>query len=183
MYGKALIKSGITFILGSLLMMSINTVYAEIDSYNNDVLLSNMVVDSIKTNYKEFNAKANEFKENLDSTYDSFDFYLDDYGTKGEVASNNMSNLRNDVVELKESSMALYKYCLYGINNSETKSMCKAFEENYKGIVNSYKVVLSDYNDILEQYNVYASAKSMDIVDKLNVELPVTIDKIYDKIK
>lgn len=183
MYGKALIKSGITFILGSLLMMSINTVYAEIDSYNNDILLSNMIIDNIKTNYKEFNTKANTFKDNLDTTYDSFNFYLDDYNIKGEVASNNVSNLRNDVIELKENSLELYKYCLYEINNNETKSMCKAFEENYKGIVSSYKLALNDYNDILEQYNVYAVSKSMDKVDKLNVELPVTIDKIYDKIK
>ena len=183
MYGKAFIKSGITFILGSLLMMSINTVYAEINSYNNDVLLSNMVIDNIKTNYKEFNVKANEFKDNLDTTYDSFNFYLDDYTVKGEIASNNMSNLRNDMINLKDSSLALYKYCLYEINNVETKSMCKTFEENYKGIVKSYKLVLNDYNDILDQYNVYALSKSMDIVDKVNVDLPVTIDKIYDKIK
>ena len=69
------------------------------------------------------------------------------------------------------------------INNYETISMCKAFKDNYKGIVSSYKVALKDYNDILEQYNVYALSNSMDIVDKLSIELPITIDKIYDKIK
>ena len=137
MYGKALIKSGITFILGAFLMMSINTVYAEIDSYNNDVLLSNMVIDNIKTNYKEFNDKAKMYKDNLNTTYDSFNFYLDDYNTKGVIASNNVSNLRKDMIDLRESSLALYKYCLYNINNIETKSMCKAFEDNYKGIVSS----------------------------------------------
>ena len=89
MYGKTLIKSGITFIIASLIFMSINKVYAEIDSYKYDVSLSDSIVNNIKVNYVEFNKEANDYKTNLDSVYESFDFYLEDYVTKNVIVMDN----------------------------------------------------------------------------------------------
>ena len=182
MYGKALIKSGITFIIASLIFMSINKVYAEIDSYKYDVLLSENIVNNIKYNYVEFNKEANNYKTNLDSVYESFDFYLEDYQTKNIVVMDNMNNTNKTLYALEFSAFNLYKYCLYNINNEETKSMCKTFEVNYLGIVDSYKKMLQDYNGILEQYNNYAMTRSLDKVKKLDVKLPNTMETIYEKI-
>ena len=182
MYGKALIKSGITFIIASLIFMSINKVYAEIDSYKYDVSLSNLIVSNIKENYTEFNKGANDYKTKLDAVYESFDFYLEDYSTKGIIVSKNIDAVKNTLTSIEDASFNMYKYCLYNINNEETKSMCKTFETNYLGIVNSYKKMLDDYNNILNQYNNYAEYKSLDKVQKMEVKLSNTMQIIYEKI-
>ena len=168
MYGKALIKSGITFIIASLIFMSINKVYAEIDSYKYDVSLSNLIVYNIKENYAEFNKEANDYKTNLDAVYESFDFYLEDFNTKSLIVLNNIDNVNKTLDSLEDASYNMYKYCIYNINNEETKSMCSTFKTNYLGIVNSYKKMLEDYNNIINQYNNYAEYKEgLEKVDKL----------------
>ena len=115
MYGKALIKSGITFIIASLIFMSINKVYAEIDNYKYDVSLSNLIVTNIKSNYVVFNEGANDYKNKLDKVYESFDFYLDEFNTKSIIVLNNIDNVDQSLENIKDSSFNMYKYCLYEI--------------------------------------------------------------------
>jgi hypothetical protein len=183
MYGKAFIKSGIAFILGAFIMMLFNTVNAQIDNYNYDVMLSKMVVDNIKENYTAFNSKALIYKESLEDTYKSFDFYLDEYDSKNAIIVEKINKIQEDLNNLEENSLNMYKYCLYKLNNEEINGMCNTFKENYKGVVSSYKTMLDDYNGILDQYNDYASKKSLEKVDKFEKNLPNTLDKIYEKIK
>ena len=183
MYGKTLIKSGITFIIASLIFMSINTVYAEIDSYKYDVSLSNLIVSNIKENYVQFNQEANDYKSNLDEVYESFDFYLEEFNTKNPIVLSKIDNVNKTLEKLEDASYNMYKYCIYNINNEETKSMCSTFKTNYLGIVNSYKKMLEDYNNIIKQYNNYAEYKEeLEKVDLMEVKLPNTMKLLNEKI-
>lgn len=156
MKGSTLIKLGIVLMLASGALIFTKNADKFLSEFNNDYLLSRIVVNNIETNYNDFNKNVTKYKEDMTTFYDSLDFYFDNFIRKNRAMVTYLTEVEKDLKKLENSSLKLYESCRYDIDDEETKEMCKNYKINLEGVIESYEKLVVDYNEVLDAFNGFA---------------------------
>ena len=185
MKGTFFFKIGFVFILASLFTFSLNNSEEFITAFNNDYLLSRIVIDNVENIYEDFNKELANYKEDMTEFYGSLDYYYDEFDSKNKEMINHLDIVESDIVKLEKTSLKLYENCKYDIEDENTFKMCSIYKENFEGIISSYEKLVEDYNEVLGTYNSYVEAYGNydKKVSSYESKMSERILKIYDEIK
>lgn len=182
MKGSIFIKLGIFFIASSFVVVGAKTTDSAFKEFNNDYLLSRIIVTKTKESYDTFNEKVSKYKEDISNFYDSLDFYYDQFIEVNKTISSKAKNIEEDLKEMEEVSLDLFNNCKYDIDDEEMNNICKSYKQNLSNTVDSYEKLVTDYNDLISMYNDYASLKNKTIVKEYESKISDKLTVINDKV-
>jgi hypothetical protein len=185
MKGKTFIKLGVVFMVASFAVFGFKNADMYLTDFNNDYLLSRIVVNNIENNYEDFNNKVSKYKEDMTTFYGSLDFYFDNFIRKNRAMKTYLAEVEKDLKQLEGSSLRLYENCRYEINDEKTETMCKNFKINLDGVITSYQKLVDDYNQVLDSFNGFAESynRKNDVVDLYESKLSDKLLKIYTELQ
>ena len=171
MKGSVFIKLGIFFMASSLIVCGAKTTDSALKDFNNDYLLSRIIITNTKDSYTDFNEQVSKYKEDISKFYDSLDFYYDQ-----------ASSVEKDLKNLEDISLELFNNCKYDIDDEEMSKLCKSYKTNLSNTVDSYEKLVDDYNDIIKMYNDYATLRNKEIAKEYESKLSDKLTIINDKL-
>ena len=185
MKGTFFLKVGLVFILASCFTFLLKNGEQFFSSFNNDYLLSRIVIENVDETYKDFNSKVSTYKDDMSTFYDSLDFYYDDFVRKNRVMVANLSVVEKDLSKLEKPALKLYENCRYEVEDEDTAKMCSIYKENLKGVVDSYNKLVEDYNHVLDSFNAFAEGYGYNdrVVPNYESKMSTGLLKIYEEIK
>lgn len=184
MKGTFFLKIGLVFLLASFFTFIIDNGEAFVDAFNNDYLLSRIVIDNIEDVYDDFNENVSKYKDDMTTFYGSLDYYYDDFVKKNRAMTAYLGVVEKDLVKLEYPSLKLYENCKYDVEDDNSNKMCEAYIENLKGVVTSYNKLVDDYNSVLDSYNVFVIGYGRDdkAVPYYESKMSTKILKIYEEL-
>ena len=184
MKGKTFIKLGVVFMSLSFVMVGVRNADKIFNDFNNDYLLSRVVVSNVDNYYDEFNKNINNYKADMTVFYGSLDFYFDNFIRKNRAMVTYLTEVEKDLTKLENSALRLYENCKYDIEDEETKEMCKNFKINLDGVIKSYNKLVIDYNEVLDAFNGFAESNNRkgDVVPKYESKMSDKLLKIYEEL-
>ena len=183
MKGSMFIKLGIFFMSMSLIVFGVKQADSLFKDFNNDYLLSRIVITDTKDAYTEFSDKVNDYKESISTFYDSLDFYYDQFLEKNKTFTKNAENVEQSLNALEYSALELFSDCKYDIDDDEMTNICKMYKTNLNNTMDSYEKLVIDYNDIIKQYNEYASYKNKEEAKLYERNISSKLSTITENIK
>ena len=185
MKGTFFLKIGFIFIVASVITFTIKYGDNYIEAFNNDYLLSRIVVGNVEDNYKDFNEGISTYKGDMSVFYDSLDFYYDNFIRKNRAMTTYLKQVESDIKNLESPSLKLYENCKYDIDDEDTNAMCDSYKTNLKGVIDSYNKLVVDYNEVLDSFNGFAKSNGRegDVVPSYESMMSEKILKIYKEIK
>ena len=166
MKGSWLIKIGMLLMTSSLILSGIKNTDKALKDFNNDYLLSRIIVHSTEESYSVFKDKVTKYKEDITEFYDSLDFYYDQFDEKHKEIKSHLEEVEEDYASLEEVSSKLYENCKYDIEDANQSEKCEAYKSNLINLVSSHSKLIDDYNDIINMYNEYASTYNKEKIAK-----------------
>ena len=113
MKGKTFIKLGVVFMSLSFVMVGVRNADKIFNDFNNDYLLSRVVVSNVDNYYDEFNKNINNYKADMTVFYGSLDFYFDNFIRKNRAMVTYLTEVEKDLTKLENSALRLYENCKY----------------------------------------------------------------------
>ncbi len=185
MKGSFFIKIGIIFLLSSGAVFAYKNADKLLNDFNNDYLLSRIVVGNIETTYSTYNETINKYKADMETFYGSLDFYYDNFIRKNRAMVTYLKEVEKDLKNLEGPSLRMYDNCKYEVDDEETLKMCENYKENLKGVIDSYNKLVVDYNDVLDSFNGFAESnnRANDVVPPYESQMSDKLVRIYEEIK
>lgn len=183
MKGTFFLKIGFVFIIASVITFAVKYGDNYFEAFNNDYLLSRIVVDNVESTYKSYNEGVNKYKEDMSIFYGSLDFYYDNFIRKNRAMTTYLREVEKDLRNLERPTLKLYENCNYDIEDDDTKVMCENYKTNLKGVIDSYNKLVEDYNEVLDSFNGFAESngRANDIVPNYESVMSDKITKIYEE--
>lgn len=184
MKGSFFLKIGFVFIISSMIIYGVKYGGKYFDDFNNDYLLSRIVVEKVDDTYKIYNEGINKYKDDMTTFYGSLDFYYDNFIRKNRAMTTYLAEVEKDIAYLEGPALTLYENCNYDIDDEETKAMCENYKTNLKGVIDSYNKLVVDYNEVLDSFNGFAESNNRagDVVPNYESVMSKKILKIYDEL-
>ena len=183
MKGTFFLKIGLIFIIASVVTFSIKYGDNYLEAFNNDYLLSRIVVGNVEDNYKDFTEGVNNYKGDMSIFYDSLDFYFDNFIRKNRAMTTYLKEVENDLKKLEHPSLKLYENCKYEVADEDIVNMCENYKTNLKGVIDSYNKLVDDYNEVLDSFNGFANSngRANDVVPNYESVMSEKLIKIYEE--
>ena len=182
MKGSVFIKLGIFFMASSLIVCGAKTTDSALKDFNNDYLLSRIIITNTKDSYTDFNEQVSKYKEDISKFYDSLDFYYDQFIEVDKSIRDKATKIEKDLKNLEDISLELFNNCKYDIDDEEMSKLCKSYKTNLSNTVDSYEKLVDDYNDIIKMYNDYATLRNKEIAKEYESKLSDKLTIINDKL-
>lgn len=184
MKGTFFLKLGFVFILASVITFGVKYGDNYFEAFNNDYLLSRIVVENVESTYQTYNERVSKYKDDMTTFYGSLDFYYDNFIRKNRAMTTYLREVEKDIRALEGPALKLYENCNYDVEDEEKIKMCESYKANLKGVIDSYNKLVLDYNEVLDSFNGFADSngRSGDKVPPYESVMSEKILKIYEEI-